>query len=349
MEEKRVFNPHDAFFKEVFSRREMARDFLKHYLPEEVAALLDLDTLTVARGSFVDEALRQHYSDVLYRVRLRDGNEGYVAVLFEHKSYADRWVALQVLRYMVRIWEQQRKQDVALTPVIPVVVYHGVTRWSVPQDFGSLIAGLDEALRPYFPDYRYHLCDLSEYSDEEIVGTAHLQMALLLMKYALSGELWERLPEILRLFEEVWRGERPTALMYFEAVLRYVSGVTGDIEGEELREVIKEAFSEGGEAMETILERWERQGFQKGMQQGMQQGLQQGMQQGLQQGTQRGIRQGLLEAIELGLNLRFGVVGLGILPQVRKIEDVDRLRAIKQALLSAENVDELAVLLEPTY
>ncbi len=131
--------------------------------------------------------------------------------------------------------------------------------------------------------------------------------------------------------------------MYFEAVLRYVSGVTGDKEGEELREVIKEAFSEGGEAMETILERWEQQGFQKGMQQGMQQGLQQG----LQQGTQRGIRQGLLEAIELGLNLRFGVAGLGILPQVRKIEDVDRLRAIKQALLSAESVDELTVLLKP--
>ena len=91
--------------------------------------------------------------------------------------------------------------------------------------------------------------------------------------------------------------------------------------------------------METILERWERQGFQKGMQQGMQQGL--------QQGTQRGIRQGLLEAIELGLNLRFGVAGLGMLPQVRKIEDVDRLRAIKQALLSVGSVDELAVLLKP--
>lgn len=316
----------------MFSRRDVAHAFLKHYLPGEVAALLDLNTLTIARESFVDETLRPHYSDVLYHVRLRDGNEGYVAVLFEHKSYADRWVALQVLRYMVRIWEQQRKQDVPLTPVIPVVVYHGVTRWGVPLDFGALIAGLDETLRPYLPDYRYHLCDLSEYSDEDIVGTAHLQMALLLLKYALSGELWERLPGILRLLEGVWQAENPTALMYFEAVLRYVSGVTGDKEGEELREVIKEAFSEGGEAMETILEKWEQQGFQKG----------------LQQGTQRGIRQGLLEAIELGLNLRFGVAGLGILPQVRKIEDVDQLRAIKQALLSAESVDELTVLLKPT-
>ena len=92
--------------------------------------------------------------------------------------------------------------------------------------------------------------------------------------------------------------------------------------------------------METILERWERQGFQKGVQQGLRQGL--------QQGAQRSIRQGLLEAIELGLNLRFGVAGLSMLPQVRKIEDVDRLRAIKQALLGVESIDELSVLLKPT-
>jgi predicted transposase YdaD len=29
-------NPHDRFFKEVFSRPEAARDLLQNYLPEEV-------------------------------------------------------------------------------------------------------------------------------------------------------------------------------------------------------------------------------------------------------------------------------------------------------------------------
>jgi predicted transposase YdaD len=37
-------NPHDRFFKELFSRREVAQDFMSHYLPPELVALLDLST-----------------------------------------------------------------------------------------------------------------------------------------------------------------------------------------------------------------------------------------------------------------------------------------------------------------
>ena len=69
------------------------------------------------------------------------------------------------------------------------------------------------------------------------------------------------------------------------------------------------------------------------------------VEQGLPQGHGQGVCEGWLEAIELGLNLRFGVVGLRLLPQVRKIRDVDRLRAIKRALLRVESVDEISVLL----
>ena len=36
---------------------------------------------------------------------LRAGGNAYVCVLFEHKSYVDPLVALQVLRYMVRVWD----------------------------------------------------------------------------------------------------------------------------------------------------------------------------------------------------------------------------------------------------
>lgn len=47
-------NPHDEFFKYMLGRPETARDFLGHYLPAEVVALLDLATLELVSGSFVD-------------------------------------------------------------------------------------------------------------------------------------------------------------------------------------------------------------------------------------------------------------------------------------------------------
>jgi hypothetical protein len=47
-------NPHDRFFKEALSRQEVAVDFLQHYLPSEVAALLDLSSLQLIKDSFGD-------------------------------------------------------------------------------------------------------------------------------------------------------------------------------------------------------------------------------------------------------------------------------------------------------
>ena len=58
-------NPHDRFFKEVWSRKDVGQDFLRHYLPAEVVDLLDLRSLELSKESFIDEQLRGHYSDML--------------------------------------------------------------------------------------------------------------------------------------------------------------------------------------------------------------------------------------------------------------------------------------------
>lgn len=94
-----IINPHDSFFKEVLSRPEVATEFLSNYLPPEVVAVLDLSAPELVKDSFVDAELRRHYSDLLYRVRLRDGGDAFVYILFEHKSGPDKWVAFQLLRY----------------------------------------------------------------------------------------------------------------------------------------------------------------------------------------------------------------------------------------------------------
>jgi predicted transposase/invertase (TIGR01784 family) len=137
-----VSTPHDEFFKRVFSQQDAAHSFVANYLPPEINALFDLEGLRIDKDSFVDDELMSHHSDILYSVALRDGGEGYVYVLFEHKSYPDRRVAFQLLRYIVRIWERQRERKEELRPVFPIVVYHGKRKWNYPLDFASLVTGL---------------------------------------------------------------------------------------------------------------------------------------------------------------------------------------------------------------
>jgi len=69
-----IANPHDAFFRESFGRREIAQDFLRNQLPPDLLAEVDLGTLGVSKDSYVATDLRSAYSDLVYRVRCRDGD-----------------------------------------------------------------------------------------------------------------------------------------------------------------------------------------------------------------------------------------------------------------------------------
>lgn len=109
MAEPSFSNPHDRFFKELFARQETARDFLQRYLPSDLATLLDFSSLEITKDSFIDPNLQNHFSDLLYKVGLQGQGQTFIYVLFEHKSFPERFVALQLLGYMVRIWEQALK------------------------------------------------------------------------------------------------------------------------------------------------------------------------------------------------------------------------------------------------
>ena len=70
-------------------------------------------------------------------------------------------------------------------------------------------------------------------------------------------------------------------------------------------------------------------------------GMKKGFEQGIQQGLQQGVQRGLLKAIELGLKLKFGVEGLRIYPEIKKIEDVDVLEAISEAIETAQSIEDI--------
>lgn len=76
--------PHDIYFRESFSRRDIAEDFLRHHLPAPLLAEIDLATLEVSKDTYVSTELRTAYSDLVYRVRCRHG-ELVIYLLFEHK------------------------------------------------------------------------------------------------------------------------------------------------------------------------------------------------------------------------------------------------------------------------
>ena len=170
-------NPHDKLFREVWSDLENVRGFLQEYLLADQLALMDPHSLEICKDSFIGKELEDYFSDMLYKVRF-SGTSGYLYVLFEHKSYDDKYLHLQLLEYMVKIWRLFLKQQPdktkkpSLPIVLPLLICHGERPW--PKDrirFSSLMSGQVESFSAYIPDVSFSLHDLTDFPDDGIRGT----------------------------------------------------------------------------------------------------------------------------------------------------------------------------------
>jgi predicted transposase/invertase (TIGR01784 family) len=116
-----------GFFRENFARPAIARDFPRHVLPQAFCEAIDLERLTISTDTFVTEALRKVYSDLIYRIPYRDSQLS-VYLFFEHKSQPEHWVLLQLLRYIVASGELYRDQHPKAKTLRPS------TRWCSTTD-----------------------------------------------------------------------------------------------------------------------------------------------------------------------------------------------------------------------
>ena len=117
-----------------------------------------------------------------------------VALLLEHKSYVEPQPHLQLLRYMLNRWQEDVEHGRKLTPIVPVIIHHGSGRWNY-QPLEHSLAGINNALRQYVPEFDYVLIDLSVLPDERIEAfrNGFLTISATLMKYRHRRRLMEKI------------------------------------------------------------------------------------------------------------------------------------------------------------
>jgi len=256
-------NPHNAFVKGMLESKDTACCFFKHYLPQNIHSQLDYKTLEILKDSFIDKELSQHFTDILYRIKL-SGTSAFLYLLFEHKSYIDRLVGFQLLRYMVKIWENYRKQNrqaKQLPVILPFVLYHGKSKWSVSNRLKPLFEGIPFTEK-YLPDYEFEIVDISHIPDDQIKGELLVRAFLLLLKYNDNKTLFNALPGIFHLVHGLSNDVKSTE--YIEMFLRYLMATVEKDMKHDLAKEIKKSLKERGDIMPTIAEELIREGLEKG-------------------------------------------------------------------------------------
>jgi predicted transposase/invertase (TIGR01784 family) len=295
---------HDSFFRMLMERPNAAGALLRERLPPAFVRQM-VGNPVLVEGSFIDPELRLSQSDRLFRVALRGGRSAYIYCLIEHKSAPDPRVALQLLRYLVRIWEglDRRAQGAGLlAPVLPLVVYHGIPKWTAPLRFSGMLDASEE-LKAELLDFPFGLVDLGQIPDGRLSNDPELRAGFLVLKYA-RRVTTQNVEETLAWMLGELRGV-PEDLL--SLAMRYIIRTFAPLDRERLASVLKRSRA-----------RQEREMLSKLAKELLAEGKAQGVKLGKAQGVKLGEARGEARALLLVLERRFGKLPGNLLDRVRK-------------------------------
>ncbi len=189
----------------------------------------------------------------------------------EHKSYRDPAAVLQVLRYMVQMWSAEMRSGgkIPLTPVIPVLLYHGPAG-GVVESFTDLFPReMPEALKRYQVTFGAEIFDLPATSMDTLQGNPASRAALWLMRTIRRGAV-EALTELQAVLEGA---EDRLSNEEYQALSMYLYE-TGELSAEELIGKIELLVHQGRirEGLLTTAEQLRKKGFEEGEEQGLRKG-----------------------------------------------------------------------------
>ncbi|EGZ4349355.1 Rpn family recombination-promoting nuclease/putative transposase [Salmonella enterica subsp. enterica serovar Portland] len=284
--------PHDALFKQFLIHPDTARDFLDIHLPAEIRGICDLDTLRLESSHFVEESLKEQYSDVLYSVKMQ-GTSGYIHILIEHQSTADKKMAFRMMRYAIAAMYRLLKDENGPLPlVVPLLFYQGKTSpYPLSMNWLDMFALPKLARRIYSEPFP--LVDITIIPDDDIMQHRRIALLELLQKHIRQRDLMILLERLVTLISAEYTTESQ-----LNALLNYMvqRGHT-DQPTVFYRELANRLPQE--ESMMTLVEWFEEQGMQKGKQEGKQEGMLEGKREGKREGKneeRRNIARRMLES-----------------------------------------------------
>ncbi|EMN98102.1 Rpn family recombination-promoting nuclease/putative transposase [Leptospira interrogans] len=270
-----VNNPHDRLIRETFQDKKEAAIFFKNTLSSEVVKLLDLEKLELSESSFISEELKQEQTNLLFQIPLKSGNKTNVYLLFEHKSYLDNSIYIQLLGYFTEIYRNQHRNGEPISVVIPFVFYHGEKEWKLGNrllDQFVLTNQEVDILKDFIPNFKIDLFDLKEIELKDKLESITFQVTLGVVQKIREGDLEfiSHLPGLFSLLQAIEEESKKVAIL--RKLLLYIYWAR-DLKPTELNVVLQRSKLEQYEELAmTTAERLISEGMQRGIEQGIEKG-----------------------------------------------------------------------------
>lgn len=232
-----------------------------------------MNTLKLESGTFVEDDLRQYASDILWSMKTTTGDDGYIHLLLEHQSSADKNMAFRQLRYAVAAMQRHLEAGHKKLPlVIPVLFYHG-SRSPYPYSTNWLdcFSNPEQAGKVYTKGFP--LVDVTVIDDDEIMNHRRMAALTLLMKHIRQRDMMELLDRLPRVMVEWISPEQVRVL------INYMVNA-GEAPAPEFMRALAERLPQHEDELMTIAQQLEQIGIEKGRAEGLQLGRQEGRSEG---------------------------------------------------------------------
>lgn len=243
----------DSFGKTIFGNNELCAQFLRRYTKIPQLKDVQAEDIEDVSGRFTHMFTEERDADVVKKIKIKtDGIPFYLISLIEHKSNVEYNVVMQILRYIVYIWEDFEKKenaekegisktkDFKYPPVLPIIYYDGVKNWTAALRLKERI-NMNDLFAEYIPDYKCMLFSIQKHSNEEIAdGKDELSILILLDKLKNISDfkkLNEELPE--GFFSEVTENTPQSIMDIMFSVIRVLLSKV-KLPEEEIDDFIKE-------------------------------------------------------------------------------------------------------------
>ncbi|MBR3663613.1 MAG: Rpn family recombination-promoting nuclease/putative transposase [Desulfovibrio sp.] len=168
---KRKRSAQDIIYKRFFSVKEVVRDLIHFFLPEEARDRVDLSTLERFPATNSNKELRERREDLIWRVRTKDGVWCYLYFLIEFQSSNDPEMIFRIFEYLAIFLRALYRADVIkmdkpLPLFLPVVIYNGLKPWSAVKSLSDMQVQTLDVIDLFQPKARYFLIDIGRLKQE---------------------------------------------------------------------------------------------------------------------------------------------------------------------------------------
>ena len=273
---------HDNFVKKVMESPVAASEFLEEFLPAEYKDMLDLTTLKVEKETYIEDSLKSRLSDIVYSLQTKPNDAGktdttLVYAIVEHQSSPDYWIALRLWKYSLLLLERHAQKKNKLPIILPLVVYNGKRKYSVPKNIWELFTHPDLAKKAMAG--AYNLIDLNAMSDDDIDYEKHLSFVLYSMKHIHNRNTLKMLEKAMQRCTKALIIDKGKDYVHTKLILWYTDSKVPAENKQLLEQLIVDNLpkEDTGDIMRTIADSYIEQGFEKGILQGIEKCIEKGI------------------------------------------------------------------------